>query len=37
VQRAITKRYGFMGWTFGLYVKLRKLDQKSVGLELKAA
>jgi PPOX class probable F420-dependent enzyme len=37
VQRAITKRYGFMGWTFGLYIKLRKLDQKGVGLELKAA
>jgi PPOX class probable F420-dependent enzyme len=37
VQRAVTKRYGFMGWTFSLYTKLRKLDQKSVGLELKAA
>ncbi len=37
VRRAINKRYGVLGWLFGLYIKLRGLDKKSVGLELKAA
>jgi PPOX class probable F420-dependent enzyme len=37
VQRAINKRYGVLGWLFGVYTKLRGLDKKSVGLELKAA
>ena len=37
VRRAINKRYGVLGWLFGLYVKLRGLDKKSVGVELKAA
>jgi len=37
VQRAVVKRYGVVGWAFGLYMKLRGLDAKSVGLELKAA
>ena len=37
VQRAVVKRYGVIGWAFGLYMKLRGLDAKSVGLELRAA
>jgi PPOX class probable F420-dependent enzyme len=37
VQRAVVKRYGVVGRAFGLYMKLRGLDAKSVGLELKAA
>ena len=37
VQRAVVKRYGVVGWAFSLYMKLRGLDAKSVGLELKAA
>ncbi|MFC9766540.1 PPOX class F420-dependent oxidoreductase [Rhodococcus jostii] len=37
VQRAITKRYGLIGWLFNRYTKLRGIDKKSVGLELKAA
>ena len=37
VQRAVVKRYGVVGWAFGLYMKLRGLDAKSVGLELRAA
>jgi PPOX class probable F420-dependent enzyme len=37
VQRAINKRYGILGWLFGVYTKVRGLDKKSVGLELKAA
>ncbi|ELB93679.1 pyridoxamine 5'-phosphate oxidase-like FMN-binding protein [Rhodococcus wratislaviensis IFP 2016] len=37
VQRAITKRYGLIGWLFNQYTKLRGIDKKSVGLELKAA
>jgi uncharacterized protein len=37
VQRAVVKRYGIVGRAFGLYMRLRGLDGKSVGLELKAA
>jgi PPOX class probable F420-dependent enzyme len=37
VQRAINKRYGVLGWMFGVYTKVRGLDKKSIGLELKAA
>jgi PPOX class probable F420-dependent enzyme len=37
VRRAINKRYGVLGWLFGIYIKLRGLDKKSVGVELKAA
>jgi uncharacterized protein len=37
VQRAINKRYGILGWLFGIYTKVRGLDKKSVGVELKAA
>jgi PPOX class probable F420-dependent enzyme len=37
VQRAVVKRYGVVGWAFGQYMRLRGLDEKSVGLELKAA
>ena len=37
VQRAVNKRYGVLGWAFGVYMKLRGLDKKSVGVELKAA
>jgi PPOX class probable F420-dependent enzyme len=37
VQRAITKRYGIFGRLFDVYLKLRGLDKKSVGVELKAA
>ena len=37
VQRAVNKRYGVLGWAFGMYMKLRGLDKKSVGVELKAA
>ena len=37
VVRAVTKRYGILGWGFGVYMKLRGLDRKSVGVELKAA
>jgi PPOX class probable F420-dependent enzyme len=37
VVRAVCKRYGILGWGFGLYMKLRGLDKKSVGVELKAA
>jgi hypothetical protein len=37
VQRAITQRYGLIGRLFNLYTKLRGIDEKSVGLELKAA
>ena len=37
VQRAVNKRYGVLGWGFGVYMKLRRLDKKSVGVELKAA
>jgi PPOX class probable F420-dependent enzyme len=37
VQRAINKRYGVVGWLFGVYTKVRGLDKKSIGLELKAA
>ena len=37
VQRAVNKRYGILGWAFGVYMKLRGLDKKSVGVELKAA
>jgi hypothetical protein len=36
VQRAVNKRYGILGWGFGVYMKLRGLDKKSVGVELKA-
>jgi PPOX class probable F420-dependent enzyme len=37
VQRAVNKRYGILGWGFGVYMKLRGLDKKSVGVEVKAA
>jgi hypothetical protein len=37
VQRAITKRYGPFGRLFDVYLELRGLDKKSVGIELKAA
>jgi PPOX class probable F420-dependent enzyme len=37
VQRAITKRYGLFGRLFDVYLKLRGLDKKSIGVELKAA
>ncbi|MGH3644457.1 MAG: PPOX class F420-dependent oxidoreductase [Mycobacterium sp.] len=36
VQRAITKRYGLFGRLFDVYLKLSGLDEKSVGVELKA-
>ncbi|MDT5046080.1 MAG: uncharacterized protein QOG75_1933 [Mycobacterium sp.] len=36
VQRAVNKRYGVLGWLFGVYMKVRGLDKKSVGVELKA-
>ena len=36
VQRAVNKRYGVLGWLFGMYMKVRGLDKKSVGLELRA-
>ncbi|HJT95766.1 MAG TPA: PPOX class F420-dependent oxidoreductase [Mycobacterium sp.] len=37
VVRAVSKRYGIIGWLFGIYIKVRGLDKKSVGVELKAA
>jgi PPOX class probable F420-dependent enzyme len=37
VIQAVNKRYGILGWGFGLYMKLRGLDKKSVGVEVKAA
>ena len=37
VQRAINKRYGILGWLFGVYTRLRGLDKKSVGVEITAA
>jgi PPOX class probable F420-dependent enzyme len=37
VQRAVNKRYGLLGWLFSVYMKVRGLDKKSVGVELKAA
>jgi PPOX class probable F420-dependent enzyme len=37
VQRAINKHYGVLGWLFGVYTKVRGLDKKSVGVEIKAA
>jgi PPOX class probable F420-dependent enzyme len=37
VQRAITKRYGLFGRLFDVYLKLSRLDKKSVGVEVKAA
>ncbi len=37
VVRAVNKRYGILGWGFGAYMKLRGIDKKSVGVELKAA
>lgn len=37
VQRAVNKRYGVLGWLFGTYMKLRGLDKKGLGVELKAA
>jgi hypothetical protein len=36
VQRAITKRYGPRGRLFDLYLKLRGVDKKSVGIEIQA-
>ncbi len=37
VIRAVNKRYGLLGWGFGLYMKVRGIDKKSLGVELKAA
>jgi PPOX class probable F420-dependent enzyme len=37
VQRAINKRYGVLGWLFGVFTMVRGLDNKSVGLEVKPA
>jgi uncharacterized protein len=37
VRRAVVKRYGLIGWGFGVYAKLRGLDQKDIGVELTAA
>ena len=37
VIRAVNKRYGILGWGFGIYMKVRGLDKQSVGIELKAA
>lgn len=37
VVRAVNKRYGILGWLFSIYTKVRGLDKKSVGVELKAA
>lgn len=37
VVHAVNKRYGVLGWLFGVYMKVRGLDKKSVGVELKAA
>jgi PPOX class probable F420-dependent enzyme len=37
VIRAVNKRYGILGWGFGIYMKVRGIDKKSVGLELKQA
>jgi uncharacterized protein len=37
VVSAVNRRYGILGWGFSLYMKLRGLDKKSVGVELKAA
>ena len=37
VRRAVNKRYGVLGWLSSIYIKLRGLDKKSVGVELKAA
>jgi PPOX class probable F420-dependent enzyme len=36
VRRAVEKRYGFLGWAFGVYSKLRGLNSKDIGVELKA-
>jgi len=36
VQRAITKRYVAFGRLFDAYFKLRGVDKKSVGIEIKA-
>jgi PPOX class probable F420-dependent enzyme len=36
VQRAVNKWYGVLGWLFGVYMKVRGLDKKSVGVELNA-
>ena len=37
VIRAVNKRYGILGWLFGIYMKVRGADKKSVGIELKPA
>jgi uncharacterized protein len=37
VRRAVEKRYGVLGWAFGVYSKLRGLNSKDIGVELKAA
>jgi PPOX class probable F420-dependent enzyme len=37
IVRGVTKRYGILGWGFGVYMKLRGLDKSSVGVEVKAA
>ena len=37
VIRAVNRRYGILGWGFGVYMKVRGLDKTSVGVELKAA
>ena len=36
VQRAITKRYGPLGRLFDVYLKLRAVEKKSVGIEIQA-
>jgi PPOX class probable F420-dependent enzyme len=37
VRRAVVKRYGLIGRGFGVYAKLRGLNKKEIGVELKAA
>lgn len=37
VGSAVYKRYGVLGWLFGVYTKVRGIEQKSVGVELKPA
>jgi PPOX class probable F420-dependent enzyme len=37
VRRAVVKRYGLIGWAFGVYSRLRGLNARDIGVELKAA
>lgn len=37
VRSAVVKRYGLVGWAFGIYCKVRGLDQRDIGLEINAA